>query len=124
MGKASRSEIGLRANGLARNGFQVCGVRSDGVVVCNRAVSRGRPVQLLSDRSACDVVKGSCATLHPRGRAGSWLYARPGDQFERFNPLYSATAIQCTITELTAPASTCLMPVHLRRIDEHMQNIY
>ena len=41
------SEISIVAINLAKNSFQVCGVRSDGVVMCNRAVSRGRLVQLL-----------------------------------------------------------------------------
>ncbi|MGV8988753.1 MAG: hypothetical protein ACOH2H_21040 [Cypionkella sp.] len=44
------SEISLLAIDLAKNSFQVCGVRSDGVGVFNRAVSRGRLVQLLADR--------------------------------------------------------------------------
>ena len=35
------SEISILAIDLAKNSFQVCGVRSDGVVVFNRAVSRG-----------------------------------------------------------------------------------
>ena len=37
------SEISILAIDLAKNSFQVCGVRSDGLVVFNRAVSRGRP---------------------------------------------------------------------------------
>ena len=47
------SEISILAIDLAKNSFQVCGVRSDGVVVFNRAVSRGRLVQLLADQVPC-----------------------------------------------------------------------
>jgi transposase len=49
---------------LAKNSFQVCGVRPDGAVVFNRAVSRGRLVQLLSDQSPCVVAMEACATSH------------------------------------------------------------
>ncbi len=49
------SEISILAIDLAKNSFQVCGVRSDGVVVFNRAESRVRLVQLLSDQPRCIV---------------------------------------------------------------------
>ncbi len=62
------SEISILAIDLAKNSFQVCGVRSDGVVVFNRAVSRGRLVQLLSDQSPCVIAMEACATSHHWGR--------------------------------------------------------
>ena len=55
MREASMSEISILAIDLAKNSFQVCGVRSDGVVVFNRAESRVRLVQLLSDQPRCIV---------------------------------------------------------------------
>jgi transposase len=62
------SEISILAIDLAKNSFQVCGVRSDGVVVFNRAVSRGRLVQLLADQQPCVVAMEACATSHHWGR--------------------------------------------------------
>jgi len=62
------SEISILAIDLAKNSFQVCGVRSDGVVVFNRAVSRGRLVQLLADQPPCIVAMEACATSHHWGR--------------------------------------------------------
>ena len=62
------SEIGILAINLAKNRFQVCGVSSDGIVVFNRAVSRGRLVQLLSDQSPWIVAMEACATSHYWGR--------------------------------------------------------
>ena len=62
------SEISILAIDLAKNSFQVCGVRSDGVVVFNRAVSRTRLIQLLSDQSPCVVAMEACATSHHWGR--------------------------------------------------------
>lgn len=62
------SEISLLAIDLAKNSFQVCGVRSDGVVVFNRVVSRGRLAQLLADQQPCIVAMEACATSHHWGR--------------------------------------------------------
>lgn len=62
------SEISILAIDLAKNSFQVCGVRSDGVVVFNRAVSRGRLAQLLADQQPCVVAMEACSTSHHRGR--------------------------------------------------------
>lgn len=62
------SEISILAIDLAKNSFQVCGVRSDGVVVFNRAALRGRLSQLLSDQSPCVVAMEACATSHHWGR--------------------------------------------------------
>ena len=62
------SGISILAIDLAKNSFQVCGVRSDGVVVFNRAVSRGRLVQLLADQVPCVVAMEACATSHHWGR--------------------------------------------------------
>ena len=65
------SEFSILAIDLAKNSFQVCGVRSDGVVVLNRAVSWGRLVELLSDQSPCIVAMEACATLCTSDRTGS-----------------------------------------------------
>jgi len=62
------SEISILAIDLAKNSFQVCGVRSDGGVIFNRAVSRGRLVQFLSDQPPCIVAMEACATSHHWGR--------------------------------------------------------
>ena len=62
------SEISILAIDLAKNSFQVCGVRSDGVVVFNRAVSRGRLVQLLAGQQPCVVAMEACATSYHWGR--------------------------------------------------------
>jgi transposase len=62
------SEISILAINLAKNSFQVCGVRSDGGVVFNRAVSRGRLAQLLADQQRCVVAMEACATSHHWGR--------------------------------------------------------
>jgi transposase len=62
------SEISILAIDLAKNCFQVCGVRSDGVVAFNRSVSRARLVQLLSDQEPCVVAMEACATSHHWGR--------------------------------------------------------
>ena len=53
---------------LAKNSFQVCGVRSGGIVVFDRAVSRRRLVQLLTDQPRCLVAVEACATSHHWGR--------------------------------------------------------
>ncbi len=45
-------------------------MRSDGVVVFNRAVSRGRLAQLLADQQPCVVAMEACATPHHWGRVG------------------------------------------------------
>ena len=65
------SEMSILAIDLAKNSFQGCGVRADGVVVFNRAVSRGRLVQLLSDQSPCVVAIEVCATSHHWGRVAA-----------------------------------------------------
>jgi transposase len=62
------SEISILAIDLAKNSFQVCGVRSDGVVVFNRAVSRGRLAQILANQQPCVVAMEACATSHHWGR--------------------------------------------------------
>ena len=62
------SEISTLAIELAKNSFQVCCVRSDGVVVFNRAVSRGRLAQLLADQQPCVVAREACGTSHHWGR--------------------------------------------------------
>ena len=64
------SEICLLAINLAKNSFQVCGVRSDGVVVFNGSVSRARLVQLVSDQEPCVVAIEACATTRHRGHVG------------------------------------------------------
>lgn len=57
--EASTSEISILAIDLAKNSFQVCGVRADGVVVFNRSVSRPRLLQLLSAQESCIVAMAS-----------------------------------------------------------------
>ena len=44
------SEISKLAIDLAKNSFQVCGVKADGVVVFNRSESRTRLISLLSNQ--------------------------------------------------------------------------
>lgn len=68
MREASISQISILAIDLAKNSFQVCGVRSDGVVVFKRAVSRGRLEQLFADQVPCVVAMEACATSHHWGR--------------------------------------------------------
>jgi len=62
------SEISILAIDLAKNSFQVCGVRADGVVVFNRSVSRTRLYQLLTEQDRCVVAMEACATSHHWGR--------------------------------------------------------
>ena len=62
------SEISILAIDLAKNSFQICGVKADGVAVFNRSVSRTRLIQLLSDQKACIVAMEACATSHYWGR--------------------------------------------------------
>ena len=62
------SEISILAIDLAKNSFQVCGVKADGVVVFNRSVSRTRLISLLSDQQPCIVAMEACATSHHWGR--------------------------------------------------------
>jgi transposase len=62
------SEISILAIDLAKNSFQVCGVRADGVVVFNRSVSRPRLYQLLAEQDGCVVAMEACATSHHWGR--------------------------------------------------------
>jgi Zincin-like metallopeptidase len=64
MREASISAIGTLAIDLAKNSFQVCGVRCDGVMVFNRAVSRRRREHLLSDQSPFVVAIEACAASH------------------------------------------------------------
>ena len=65
MTESSMSEISKSAIDLAKNGFQVCSVRSDDVVVFNRAESRGRLAQVLADQQPCIVAMEACAKSHP-----------------------------------------------------------
>lgn len=62
------SEISILAIDLAKNRFQVCDVRSDGVFVFNRAASRARLIQFLADQPPCAVAMEACATSHYWGR--------------------------------------------------------
>ncbi len=62
------SEISILAIDLAKNSFQVCGVKANGVVVFNRSVSRTRLLQLLSAQEPCIVAMEACATSHHWGR--------------------------------------------------------
>lgn len=62
------SEISILAIDLAKNSFQVCGVKIDGVAVFNKSVSRSRLIQLLSDHKPCIVAMEACATSHYWGR--------------------------------------------------------
>ena len=61
------SEISVLAIDLAKNSFQVCGVKADGVVVFNKSVSRSRLIQLLSDQKPFIVAMEACATSHHWG---------------------------------------------------------
>ncbi|MEO0820290.1 MAG: hypothetical protein AAF074_07670 [Pseudomonadota bacterium] len=58
------TEIGVLAIDLAKGGFQVCGVRPDGSVLFNRAVSRPRLATMLAEQPACIVAMEACATSH------------------------------------------------------------
>ena len=62
------SEISMLAIDLAKNSFQVCGVRGDGSIVFNRAVSRPRLYELLAQQEPCVVAFEACATSHHWGR--------------------------------------------------------
>jgi transposase len=62
------SEISILAIDLAKNSFQVCGVKANGIVVFNRLVSRTRLLQLLSAQEPCIVAMEACATSHHWGR--------------------------------------------------------
>ena len=62
------SEISILAIDLAKNSFQVCGVRAGGVVFFNRSVSRPRLYQLLAEQDGCIVAMEACATSHHWGR--------------------------------------------------------
>jgi len=53
---------------LAKNSFQVCGVKADGVIVFNRSVSRSGLYQLLAEQDGCVVAMEACATSHHWGR--------------------------------------------------------
>jgi transposase len=61
------------AKTFAKNSFQVCGVKTDGVAVFNRSVSRTQLIQLLSDQKPCIVAMEACATAHFWARAISAL---------------------------------------------------
>ena len=96
------SEICLLAINLAKNSFQVCGVRSDGVVVFNGSVTRARLVQLVSDQEPCVVAMEACATSRHRGhvamargheeRAIPAIYSRPFAKRQK-NDFANAAAI-------------------------------
>jgi len=62
------SEVSILAIDLAKNSFQVCGVKANGVVVFNRSVSRTRLLRLLSAQAPCIVAMEACATSHHWGR--------------------------------------------------------
>lgn len=62
------SEISILAIDLAKGGFQVCGVRADGIVVFNKPVSRLKLCQLLAEQEQCIVAMEACATSHHWGR--------------------------------------------------------
>ena len=62
------SEISILAIDLAKNSFQVCGVKADGAAVFNMSVSRSRLIQLLSDHAPCIVAMEACATSHYWGQ--------------------------------------------------------
>ena len=62
------SEISILAIDLAKNSFQVCDVKVDGVAVFNKSVSRSRLLQLLLDHTPCIVAMEACATSHYWGR--------------------------------------------------------
>jgi transposase len=57
-------KIKMSAIDLVKTSFQACGVQSDGVVVFNWAVSRGRQVRPHVDRHPCIVAMEACATSH------------------------------------------------------------
>ena len=62
------SEISLLAIDLAKNSFQVCGVKIECVAVFNRSVSRSRLAQLLSDHKPCIVAMEAWVAPHCWGR--------------------------------------------------------
>ncbi len=62
------SEISLLAIDLAKNSFQVCGVKIEWVAVFNKSVSRSQLAQLLSDHKPCIVAMEACAAPHCWGR--------------------------------------------------------
>ena len=62
------SEISILAIDLAKNSFQVCCVKVDGVAVFNKSVSRSRLIQLFSDHTPCIVAMEACAMSHYWGR--------------------------------------------------------
>ena len=62
------TKVTLPAIDLARGGFQVCAVGSDGAVLYNRGLSRTRLATLLSEQPACIVAIKACAASHHWGR--------------------------------------------------------
>lgn len=58
------TKISMQAIDLAKGGFQVCAVATDGVVLYNRALSRTRFAKLLVEQPACVVAMEACATSH------------------------------------------------------------
>ena len=66
--EASTSEISILPIDLAKNSFRVCVVRTDGVAVFNKSVSRSRLIQLLSNQKPCIVAMEACATSQHWGR--------------------------------------------------------
>ena len=66
--EASMSEISIVAIDLAKNSFQVYDVKTDGVAVFNKSVSRSRLIQLLSHQKPSIMPMEACATSHHWGR--------------------------------------------------------
>ena len=107
MRAASMSEIGILSIDLAKNSFQVCGVRSDGVVVFNRAVSRGRLVQLLADQPPCIVAMEACGTSHHWGRVALGHAATLRSRTTRLNWIRSdRTSRSTTRKDYIQPSAT------------------
>lgn len=74
-------QLSMLAVDPAKGSFQVCGVAPDGAVLFNRAMSRPRFLQYLTEQPACIVAMEACATSHHWGRVAQahghevWLVA-------------------------------------------------
>lgn len=58
------TEISALAVDHAKGRFQFCGVRPDGLVLFNRALSRTRLATILAEQPGCVVAMEACATSH------------------------------------------------------------
>ena len=81
-----QDDAGILAIDLAKTGFQVCAIASEGEAPCNRKVTRPKLEKFLEGHSPYLAAMEACSTSHHRGRVA----LAAGHEFRLVAPNYAS----------------------------------